>query len=330
MFGPGVEGSTLETQDRFFQLQEAVSCTKDNRKLSPQRTALTCAVTSSGTLCVSAVQWERPERKVAMAMPCHTCCIEEGGAEVTFCRVKWRLVIVGLLRSAPKAGSQDAHRLLLGGGCSLVVQTQGALGGLGRVACPWPWAAPFPATVMLAAMLVQLRCLGPFPLLGPGLSGAQISPWPEVGSGRPTMRAHPPVLWTFHLLCSFAQGTFAFFWWFVWCWEGFGNRIPSNLGSEFTSLSPWLQGGGGGKGGEARGARKRRCDIKVKAHLARPFISYIICICHSDFRGKAYADLPGMERDTSHILKDAKQILICGVCIENRRYSGSTFYSAAV
>lgn len=211
MFGPGVEGSTLETQDRFFQLQEAVSCTKDNRKLSPQRTALTCAVTSSGTLCVSAVQWERPERKVAMAMPCHTCCIEEGGAEVTFCRVKWRLVIVGLLRSAPKAGSQDAHRLLLGGSCSLVVQTQGALGGLGRVACPWLWAAPFPAAVMLAARLAQLRCLGPFPLLGPGLSGAQISPWPEVGSGRPTMRAHPPVLWTFHLLCSFAQGTFAFF-----------------------------------------------------------------------------------------------------------------------
>lgn len=82
--------------------------------------------------------------------------------------------------------------------------------------------------------------------------------------------------------------------------------------------------------GEARGARKRRCDMKVKAHVARLFISDIICICHSDFRGNAYADLPGIERDASHIPQDATQILMCGACIENRKYSGSTFYSAAV
>lgn len=184
-------------------------------------------------------------------MPCHTCCIEEGGAAVTFCRVKWKLVIGGLLRSAPKAGSRDAHRLLLGGSCSLVVQTQGALGGLGRVACPWPWAAPFPAAVVLAAMLAQLRCQRPFPLFGSGLSGAQISPWPEVGSERPTVRAHPSVLSTFHL--HLRSGHLCFFWWFVWCWERFENRIPSNLGSEFTSLSPRLLRGEGREKREGQG-----------------------------------------------------------------------------
>lgn len=51
---------------------------------------------------------------------------------------------------------------------------------------------------------------------GSQVSAAQMpgplpSSWtrPQWGSD-PTMRAHPPVLWTFHLLCSFAQGTFAF------------------------------------------------------------------------------------------------------------------------
>lgn len=212
-------------------------------------------------------------------------------------------------------GTLTASRLLLGGGRSWAARTRGALGRFGRAACPWHWAAVFPAAVMPAAILALLWFLG---LLR---AGAQWSPGPPLtrdARRTPSRAAHPRAPLTFLISAQLRPraGLLLLLVRLV-SWGVLETEFPE----DWDAISHLALAVG------AREERRRRCDMKVKAavlaHLARA--SYYILHLHfaaAISEGKAAADLPGIKRDNSHTFKDVKQILIYGACTEKRNYSG--------
>lgn len=200
--------------------------------------------------------------------------------EVTFCRDNGRhgnRLARGLLGSVSNAGSLAVSRLLQGGRCSLEMRARGARGSLGRAACLGLRAASFPAAAMLAAILAQPGFLGAFP--------GQASVGPNQSLTRDRWRAagrvcSPTCALSLFISVQVRAGQLLLL---VVCLVLGGIwKLNSQQAGKGFHIFLWLR--------VHEGERRRRCDLKVKAavlaHLARPLISYIICILSQDFGGK--------------------------------------------
>lgn len=177
----------------------------------------------------------------------------------------------------------------------------GRTGPLGEGRRPWAGSSAPPGSEMLAAILAQPHSAA---ASRPGLPGARISPPPVMGAqGRPAVSVTHARPWPYGPPRGLTPGGLASSGHLLL--KGIWKLNSQQTGKRFH-MPLWLAG--------ARRDRRRRCDRKAKAavwaHLARAF--YFLHHLHfAAVISEAEPPRTCLElTDHSHVLKDAKQILI--------------------